>query len=150
MKKIIILSAAALVAFSSCANRNSKKAKDAAANQTEQAAAAADTHNSRNSLDFEGVYTGTMPCADCPGIKVNVTIDRDGNWSKTMAYLDTPNIFASQGIYTWDDSGSRIMLTDGESTEMYSVGENTLTLLDQDGNEITGDLAAMYVLNKQQ
>lgn len=147
MKKILILSAAVL-AMASCGNRNQQKNKTGAdAAKTEQAATA-DTHNSRNSLDYAGTYEGTIPCADCPGIKISITLEAGGGYTKTMAYLEKPNIFASKGTYKWNDAGSVVTLTDEEGSEMYKVGENTLTMLDRDGNAITGDLADMYVLKK--
>lgn len=149
MKKIIILSAAALVALSSCGNRNQQKKTEQQAAATEQATTAADTHNSRNSLDWPGIYEGTVPCADCPGIRVKVTLEADGSYSKTMAYMEKPNIFITKGTFSWDDTGSRITLTDGQESEIYKVGENRLTMLDQQGNAITGDLADMYILKKQ-
>ena len=34
-------------------------------------------HNSRNSLDWAGIYEGVLPCADCPGIQTRLTLSRD-------------------------------------------------------------------------
>ncbi|MDE5451088.1 copper resistance protein NlpE N-terminal domain-containing protein, partial [Elizabethkingia meningoseptica] len=33
-----------------------------------------DSHNAQNSLDWAGTYEGTVPCADCPGIKTTITL----------------------------------------------------------------------------
>lgn len=148
MKKIIILSAAVL-ALASCGNRNQQKKAAKEAANTEQAAVAPDTHNSRNSLDYEGTYHGTIPCADCAGIQVNVTIDRNGNYTKTMAYMGKPDIFTSKGTYTWDTSGNKITLEGEPGPDIYKVGEGTLTMLNLEGNPITGDLADLYILKKQ-
>ncbi len=32
--------------------------------------------NSQNSLDWPGTYTGTLPCADCEGIKTEIKAAR--------------------------------------------------------------------------
>src|SRR5690606_27528761 len=43
--------------------------------------------NSRNALDWEGVYVGTVPCADCAGIRTRIELDRDGGYSRSLVYL---------------------------------------------------------------
>ena len=43
-------------------------------------AQAVDMHNSRNSLDWVGIYEGVLPCADCPGIKTRLTLNYDGSY----------------------------------------------------------------------
>lgn len=145
--KTIIISAVVMLVFISCGSKNTKK--DSSAKQ--ETPAVADTHNSRNSLDFAGVYEGTIPCADCPGIKVAITLDSEGNYTKTMTYIDKEpnNVFTDKGRFEWDDSGSNITLKGGKDTEMYKVGENRLFMLDKEGNRITGSLADKYVLNKK-
>ena len=45
-------------------------------------------HNSRNSLNWAGVYAGTLPCADCPGIQTRLTLGNDGTFEKQSRYLD--------------------------------------------------------------
>ena len=44
-------------------------------------------HNSRNSLDFAGVYEGVLPCADCPGIQTRLTLNRDVSYELSTLYL---------------------------------------------------------------
>lgn len=148
MKKIIILSAAALVALSSCSNRNQQKRTAKESVRTEQSAT---THNSRNSLDYDGTYKGTIPCADCSGIEVEITLKKDGSYAKTMTYLgkETNSVFRSEGTYTWDETGSKITLNGEKDSDIYKVGENKLTMLDGNGDPVTGDLADLYILKKK-
>lgn len=148
MKKILIVCVIALAA-ASCVNRNRGKSAAAEKDAAEQTSAVPDTHNSRNSLDYDGTYSGVIPCADCPGIKVRITLDLEGNFTRTMAYLERPDIFASEGTFVWDDTGSIITLIDGDDRQMFRVGENTLTMLDGEGNVITGDQAGMFILRKE-
>jgi copper homeostasis protein (lipoprotein) len=107
-------------------------------------------HNSRNSLDWYGVYQGTTPCADCEGIETSITLKRDGTFKRSLKYLGKDdNPFYDEGEFEWNDEGSKITIA-GESgtSQMYQVGENVLFHLDQDGNRITGDLENMYRLAK--
>jgi len=109
-------------------------------------------HNSRNSLDWPGVYTGTVPCADCEGIATTIRLNAEGSYERELLYLgksDTPT--RDTGMFSWDDSGSIVTLqpTQGE-VQLYQVGENRLFHLDRTGNRISGDLSARYVLMRAQ
>ncbi len=109
-----------------------------------------DGHNARNSLDYAGTYTGMLPCADCEGIEVSLTLYTDSTYHKTSTYLgkDSPRSFEEQGKYRWDEAGRNIRLEGQEAPNQYLVGENRLVLLDMSGKKIEGDLAKIYVLTK--
>lgn len=106
--------------------------------------------NSRNSLDWKGVYKGNTPCADCEGIETSITIKSDETFQRSLKYLGKEDSnFFDDGIFVWNEAGSKITLKapDGNS-QQYQVGENVLFHLDQKGNRITGDLAENYKLAK--
>ncbi len=107
-------------------------------------------HTSQNSLDYAGTYTGVFPCADCPGIKTEITLNADSSFTKKMTYLEQKDggIFKVQGTYSWDASGQRITLEGIDAPNHYFVGENTLTQLDREGKKVEGDMANRYVLKK--
>ena len=107
------------------------------------------THNSRNSLDWAGTYTGHIPSASGMGIEVRLTLNRDSSYALNYHYVgrEDPD-FSFTGNFTWNDAGSVITLDPGTGPMQYQVGENTLRQLDMDGEVITGDLAEMYVLRK--
>lgn len=109
-----------------------------------------DGHNSRNSLDWAGVYVGVVPCADCPGIYTRVELTQDEQFRRSVEYLERGELaFTDEGRFVWDDAGARITLTDDDGqTQMYQVGENVLFHLDRDGQRITGELASAYRLEK--
>lgn len=108
-------------------------------------------HNARLSLDFDGTYQGTLPCADCEGIKTTITIDRDNNFERVMVYLgkDENGTFREEGMFSWDETGNVITLLNAEEPNQYHVGENVLFHLDMEGNRITGDLSEHYKLHKK-
>ena len=78
MKESLLILAAAL-AMVSCGGNAQQKAATAGTQQT--TAAAPDMHNAETSLDYLGVYKGTLPAADCPGIETTLTLAPDGSYA---------------------------------------------------------------------
>jgi uncharacterized lipoprotein NlpE involved in copper resistance len=109
-----------------------------------------DGHNSRISLDWDGTYTGVVPCADCEGIRTSLTLFESGSYTLSQEYLgkgDQP--FSENGAFEWDEAGAVITLAPGsDSPRYYQVGENVLIQLDQEGKRITGKLSDRYRLAK--
>ncbi len=112
------------------------------------------THNAKNSLDYAGTYVGTLPCADCEGIETTVTLKENGEYESEMTYLGkgADNVFKDSGTYTWEEDGNRITTRSLDATDQenkYFVSENMIKALDSDGNEITGSMADLYILEKR-
>lgn len=125
-----------IVAFGAC---HTKK--------TASHAEADPAHNSRNSVDWAGTYQGTLPCADCPGIRYTLTLNDDDTYVLKTRYLERgDSVFTESGAFAWDKNGGKITLAD--RGEKFQVGENRLFHLDMEGNRITGALADHYVLAK--
>lgn len=148
MFRIPLLTLAAAALLTAC---GSETASPPAANQdTTAETPTLDGHDSRNSLDWPGRYHGVTPCADCEGIDTTITITAEGSFSRSLVYLGkAPAPAVDEGEFEWDDSGRTIKLTAADgSTQTYQVGEDVLFHLDQAGQRIQGDLAAMYQLAK--
>lgn len=149
---LFILSATALVqcggpSATGPGNRSSDTTKAAGTDSTVPAADAA--HNSNNALDWDGIYRGILPCADCPGIKTTIYLNRDLTYVRKSKYMDRPAPEQEEkGKFTWDAAGTTITLDAAGSPAKYKVGENTLTQLDMEGQPVTGSLSAHYVLSK--
>lgn len=107
------------------------------------------THNAQNSLNYDGIYRGILPCADCEGIKTTIYINRDQTYKLEEIYMGKSNdAIESSGNYSWNKAGNTIILKSPSENRSYLVGENTLTHLDNFGNKITGELSNHYVLSK--
>lgn len=107
-----------------------------------------DMHNSRISVDWNGHYRGTLPCADCEGIEIALNLNADNTFSMHRKYLGKETKATNtSGKFTWTDDGGKIVLSDNQ---ILQVGENQLFWLDKEGNRITGELAPLYVLEKQE
>ncbi len=110
-----------------------------------------DSHNTKNSLDWQGTYIGETPCADCEGIKTKITLNLDLTFVIQTKYLGKGDekILEEKGIFIWDKMGRKISLQGYKNgPTQYKVGENQLIQLDEDGNSITGNLAEKYILKK--
>jgi heat shock protein HslJ len=111
--------------------------------------AVATADNSQNALDWEGSYSGILPCADCGGIQTSLELSGDKTFKLKQVYLGKDdNGFDCSGNFEWNKAGSIITMGEGEDKTRYLVGENSLTMLDREGNKITGELADHYVLAK--
>lgn len=108
-------------------------------------------HSSRLSLDWAGFYVGVIPCADCPGIEMRLTLNNDLSYQLQTRYQDrSEQVFEQRGVFVWQADGMRIQLLDGINDGLqFWVGENQLWQLDRQGRKIDGALADQYRLFKQ-
>ncbi|MEO6584340.1 MAG: META domain-containing protein [Ferruginibacter sp.] len=109
-------------------------------------------HNSKNSIDWNGVYSGTLPCTDCEGTPTMIQINKDGSYIIEKLYPGKiQNITRVAGTYRWNITGNNIIFDVDKNTTpaYYSIGENKITQLDLEGNENSGAAAERYILQKQ-
>lgn len=146
LRKIGALTAVIALILVGCTNKSNKNQEATTDNQTE-----VDMHTSEISLDWAGVYEGTMPCASCEGIETVVELKDNHTFTATFTYIGGEEDFSvtNEGEFTWDDSGQIVTLVDGDDVSKYKVGENHITLLGADGEVNTGELADFYVLKKK-
>lgn len=151
MKRITLILAVMAIVSSGCKSgeKNDGYILD---NPTETNPGVSDGHNSRTSLDWEGIYEGTTPCADCDGIETRLTLNSDNTFELTQKYLgkkEEKTRYTSSGDFTWNETGSNIILKAQNITIRFQVGENEVTMLDMAGNVVSGELANFYVLKKK-
>ncbi|MCG2417964.1 copper resistance protein NlpE [Aequorivita sp. F47161] len=151
MKNVALLFGVVAITLVGC--KNGEKTEASSEDMTETVdSTVVDSHNSETSLDWAGVYEGTTPCADCDGIKTVVELKDDKTYILSQTYLsdyeDKKAEIGETGTFTWDETGSKITLNIKNGTLKFKVGENQLTMLDLDGNVVTGDLADFYILKK--
>ena len=108
-----------------------------------------DGHNSRNSVDWNGTYEATIPCADCPGIKTTLTLNKDNTFKITEEYLERNVKNEDGGSFSWDSSGSVITLNGKDTKYKYKVGENRLFQLNMDGTPIDRPTKDLYIFKKK-
>lgn len=141
MKKVLMIAAVTGVMYGCWGNASKTGA------QNEQGVE--DVHTAKISLDYEGTYIGNLPAADCEGMSVSITLEKD-TYMKKLEYIGKEGVYMDTGKYTWNDEGNTVILEGiTDAPNQYFVGENCLIQLDMDGNRITSEFADLYVLKKQ-
>lgn len=114
------------------------------------AATAADSP--KTSVDWQGIYTGVVPCADCDGIFTQITLNKDNTYILKTEYQGKEGLAETiEGTFQWNKAGDIITMDGLNEKSMpfaYKVGEDKLIQLDMEGNVISGNLAQNYVLTK--
>ncbi|HNC64701.1 MAG TPA: copper resistance protein NlpE N-terminal domain-containing protein, partial [Chitinophagales bacterium] len=110
-----------------------------------------DGHTAQNSLDWQGTYSGVLPCADCEGIETELKLNNDQTYSLTNKYLDGKNSSTDTltGTFIW--KGNNVQLErkiKDIRPDVFKVEENQVKQLDLEGKEVTGELANAYILKK--
>ncbi|AMA49488.1 hypothetical protein AX766_01450 [Flavobacterium covae] len=99
--------------------------------------------------DFIGMYNGTIPCADCPGIYTNITFKKDGKVAKSTLYLDSDDTSLTEyGVWSKENNIIEVTIPNSPK-EYYTIKpDHTLTLLNADKKEVSGELAKAYIFEK--
>ena len=151
-KKLIVLAISSLAILASCTGK--KTTPNAADNDS--ANVVDTTASNKDNVDLTsvaGTYEGTLPAADCPGIKTVLTINADSTYLLKQDYIDKKDGHdEASGIFKVLD-GKVLMLvrpSTGEQT-FYKVKDATsIIMTDSMGVEPEGETAKLYVLKKKQ
>lgn len=94
-----------------------------------------------------GTYAGTVPCADCEGIEYRLQLNPDFTWEDSRVYRgESEEPVERNGTFGFDESGRIVLDDDDDGFRYFKKTGRGLVLLDVEGREITGNLAARYVL----
>ena len=136
MKKKLVLTAAVIAALSvgSC---NSKKTNNQEADQDSLSYTEKDSLESNAFVldSIAGTYEGTLPAADCPGIKTVLTLNADSTYQYSADYID--------GVVEITRPSS------GEKSYYKVKDAQSLIMTDSLGTESEGAMAKHYVLTKK-
>ena len=87
---------------------------------------------------FAGSFSGTLPCADCPGIDTTLELHADGTFMLMETYQErkaAPGML--EGTWTAEENGNRIRLDPNSKSEqdrLYAVtSRDQITQLGSDG-----------------
>lgn len=149
MKKQTLFLLSAIVLLN-CQNPKAENPKPAPTEIAVDQALPVPKPTATNSMDYLGFYKGTLPCADCEGIETSIELSEDFTYAMMTRYKGkATKVFEGKGVFRWDDTGKKIILTQNDKiTGQFLVTNNALTQLDASGNIITGPLASRYVLKR--
>lgn len=150
-KKLLQLGLFASLAFAASCSKSEQKS-DIEEETIPEESIPYTSDNSASSVDWNGTYKGTVPCASCEGIETILTLNRDQTYKLTTHYFGLNDALEQEdtGFFSWDETGSIITLERvSNGPTQYKVGENRIWQLDIEGKMITGDLADHYILTKK-
>jgi heat shock protein HslJ len=100
--------------------------------------------------ELSGIYTGILPCADCPGIQTRVDINGDMTYKLQTRYIGksdkTADVFNSSGKFKWNAADNTITFDNKLLGQCLSEGGMLYLLVD--GKKEAGENAKNYVLMK--
>ena len=150
-RKLIVLTVGALAVLSSCTEKKTT-ANAADKDSTSVVDTTATDDNYVDLAAVSGTYEGTLPAADCPGIKTVLTIKADSTYQLQQDYIDKKNGHdEASGVFKVLD-GKVLMLvrpSSGEQTYYKVKDNNSIVMTDSLGVEPEGETAKLYVLKKK-
>ena len=148
-KNLMILAVAALAALVSCTD---KKAAQSVAD-TDSTSVAGYMASEDDNLDLTsvaGIYEGTFPAADGPGIKTKLTIKADSTYQMEQNYVDQKDGHdEASGVFKVLEGNVLVRPSSGEHTFYKVKDANSIVMTDSVGNEPEGETAKFYVLKKK-
>lgn len=91
---------------------------------------------------FAGRFSGTLPCADCPGIDTRLEIAEGGTFALGETRLGGDARHDTAGTWTVDAAGKRLLLDpdvkDAADRHFEVVSNDELRVVDADGNPVDG------------
>lgn len=158
-RKLLLLAVLSTLAFAACKPQAPAEpaAPAAPAAPAEPAPVAVESAPATSPADvpfdtkgFAGVFTGTLPCADCPGIDTRITLNRDGTYTLDETYQGKPGGFSGDGTWTAEEGGKRIRLDPNSKSledRLFAVAsQDQIDALDKAGNAI--DTQAPHALKR--
>ena len=92
-----------------------------------------DVRNSKNSLDWEGVYTTSILSNEGHYIDIHITLKREQSFEIYYKYIDGSfDSFHLKGSFRWDDTGNIIIVEMIDVINEYKVVKDKLIRLDVD------------------
>jgi len=100
-------------------------------------------------FQLPAIYTGTIPCASCPGIDYQIILDNE-RFTEISIYQDrSAGEFKNTG--TWKISSDTLILSDNTDSiiKRFLVRDDSLVLLKKDKQQISGPMSHFYILERE-
>lgn len=101
---------------------------------------------------LSGTYEGTLPAADCEGIKTTLAFNADTTYTLISEYIGKKDAtFETCGVYNMisDSIIELVTPSSGEKTYYKILNDKQVILSDKEGSVSTNNLAEHYILNKK-
>ena len=144
-RKLLLIAMASTLAIAACkpqapAEPGAPVAAPAAPVAVESAPASTAADVPFDIKGFAGTFTGTLPCADCPGIDTSIALKADGSYVLRETYQGKPDAFDGDGTWTAEENGQRIRLDPNSKSvqdRLFAVkSKDEIEALDMEGKAI--------------
>lgn len=147
MRPVVLSPLLAVLLFTGLACANPSTSDSAATDPAPPAVEAPETDSGPPAVEAPVSYTGTLPCADCPGIEWTLTLLEDGAYRLRRVYLQAEDgedrSFVDVGQWDTDGRDDRLVLRgrDEGPARLEVRDAETLSLLDQQGRPIESEFS---------
>lgn len=104
------------------------------------ASASADTAPANPPFALPATFSGMTACADCPGIRVTLSLVANGTYTLKREYMDKNATASEQGTWSYDSTASQLRLVPegkNSSPELFAISTlASLQMLGADGKPI--------------
>lgn len=147
MLKHISIAVLSLAVGTGCVGKSvSNFQSEQALDHQQQTVFANEKHNARHSLEWNGIYKGSVPCDDCAVTNLFLETKQDGQYLMSRSYIDKMSATAmEEGEIHWNKQGNIIQI--GEY--LFLVTENKLSLVDKNGKLTLDEDGNSHELDKQ-
>ncbi|MFO7798613.1 copper resistance protein NlpE N-terminal domain-containing protein [Rhodohalobacter sp.] len=98
--------------------------------------------------NLPAVFSGILPCADCPGIESIVVLNEE-SFEELSHYQDRGNnLYQVDGTWTLTGDTLKLYRVEDELHKAFVYSREQIKLLDRDLQPITGDLEENYTLDR--
>lgn len=83
-------------------------------------------------LKVEAVYSGTIPCADCPGIDETITFYSDKTYTDLNVYQERNVNYTGKGTWSLNKDIYQLINSESSQSSYYQIQGNKIVPLDPD------------------
>jgi uncharacterized membrane protein len=100
--------------------------------------------------DLPAVFTGVMPCADCPGIEYTLSL-RENRFTELSYYLERgEELFEIRGNWELRNDTLKLFRDEGELHKAFLYSRESIELIDRDLQRIVSDFEDSYQITRAQ
>ena len=91
-------------------------------------------------IDSDMSFSGTLPCADCPGIHYHINLYRDGRFEARQEYLERSKVEIVKGVWLLEKRNLHLVNQQQTLPAFHFLSNNQLTMLDLSGKPVSSNL----------
>ncbi|MDP5134718.1 META domain-containing protein [Rheinheimera baltica] len=91
-------------------------------------------------VDTDMTFSGTLPCADCPGIAYHINLFRDGRFAARQEYIDRNQVNIVRGIWLLEKRSLHLVNQQQTLPAFHFLSNTQLAMLDMSGKPLLSNV----------